>query len=238
MTLKHKFGNVIIPALPINRRTFEIFRFELNAFITRTLSKLSPKLRKVRRELTREKNLKVNIGSGGAGREGWINLDIRRHHKDQTIPCDIRYGLPFEDNQVRMLMAEHVVEHLDFREDVPRLLNEMNRVLEPGGHLRIVVPDGERWLRAYVSRDSDEWLALGMPELPDDMPTPMAMINHIFHQGGEHLFAYDFETISYVLKKAGFNRVSKKAFGESEVGDLAIDLPHHASYSLYVEAAK
>lgn len=35
----------------------------------------------------------------------------------------------------------------------------------------------------------------------------MDIINHIFRQDHEHAYAYDFETLRFVLKKAGFNRI-------------------------------
>ena len=63
-------------------------------------------------------------------------------------------------------------------------------------------------------------------------------LNHQFHQEGEHLFGYDFETLSFALKKAGFSSVKRQAFKVSVDPDLAIDLPIHESYSLYVEAIK
>lgn len=238
MTLKHRLGNFLIPHLPLNRRTLNGFRFELNALITSLLVRLSPRLRRIRADIAAQQHLRVNLGSGGSGQADWVNIDIGRNHKDQTLPWDIRRGLPFSDNQVAMLFAEHVIEHIEFREDVPRLMRDIYRVLEPGGWLRIIVPDGERWLCAYVSQDPQAWANLGMSTLPSDMPTPMTMINHIFHQDGEHFFAYDFETLAHVLRQAGFTKIQKMAWGHSALEALCLDQPHHAPYSLYVEAQK
>lgn len=64
------------------------------------------------------------------------------------------------------------------------------------------------------------------------------MINHIFHQSGEHLFAYDFETLSWALRHAGFREIVKQSFRQSCDPELAIDQENHAPYSLYVEARK
>lgn len=111
-------------------------------------------------------------------------------------------------------------------------------MLEEQGRVRIVVPDGEKWLEAYVTGDPEKWEELGCEDLPDDMPTEMSMINHVFHQDGEHKFIYDFETLYIHLKRAGFKNVNKMSYGESEDEELCLDSKKHAPYSLYVEAEK
>lgn len=238
MTIKQKIGAFLLPRLPISRRAFDLLRFETNAMMTRCIARLSPIAIARRRRLRRMDGIKVNLGSGGEGLAGWVNVDVRRHHHDQSLAWDIRRGLPFRDGQVSVLMAEHVIEHLDDRHEVPGLLREIHRALAPGGVVRIVVPDGERWVRAYVSGDPGAWSDLGFAQLPIDMPTAMTMLNHVFHQGGEHQFAWDFETLALALRSAGFRKVVKSSFGVSSRAGLAIDLAHHAPYSLYVEAIK
>jgi predicted SAM-dependent methyltransferase len=238
MTIKQRFGNWFRRQTAVNWRTISLLRFEWQAFGTRVLNRLSPFIRRTRRGLANQRHLNVNLGSGGRGREGWVNIDVARHHKDIAFPYDIRTGMPFAKGQVARIFAEHVVEHIEFREDVPRLLRSMWDVLEPGGRVRIVVPDCERYLEAYVTRDPAKWEALGVKALPQDMPTHMAMINHQFHQGGEHMFGYDFETLQFVLLAAGFAEVRKMAYGMSGDSDLCLDREEHAEYSLYVEARK
>ena len=66
----------------------------------------------------------------------------------------------------------------------------------------------------------------------------MHVINHVFHQGGEHLFAYDFETLAWALQQAGFSTVNQMSYRTSRDPKLAIDQDNHAPYSLYVEAVK
>ena len=89
-------------------------------------------------------------------------------------------------------------------------------------------------------KDKDLWRKLGwnVDRLPDDIYTPMHVINHIFHQGGEHLFAYDFETLKWALNRAGFPTVLRQSFGTSIDSELAIDRENHRPYSLYVDAVK
>jgi predicted SAM-dependent methyltransferase len=132
------------------------------------------------------------------------------------------------------------VEHLDFIDDIPRVFAEFHRVLEAGGAVRIIVPDAERFLRAYASGEAAAWRELGLDldHLPPGMTTPMVMLNHVFHQGGEHYFGWDFTTMESALRQAGFAQVIRQRFGVSIDPELAIDQPNHAPYSLYVDAVK
>jgi predicted SAM-dependent methyltransferase len=224
--------------LPFGNRAFAILRYELNAGITTTLNVISPRMRRLHSQLAKRQHVNLNLGTGGRGVADWVNIDVARHHQDLTLPWDIRRGLPFSDGQVARIFAEHIVEHIEFREDIPRLMREFFRVLEPGGRVRLIVPDGERWLHAYVTRSPDEWQGLGFSDLPPGMPTPMTMINHVFHQDGEHFFGYDYETLKYVLEQAGFHKIGKAAYQVSADPQLCLDRDEHAKYSLYVEAQK
>jgi predicted SAM-dependent methyltransferase len=238
--MKHAIGRVLIPLLPVNRRTFDILRFEWGCIYQRLRNACSPSYHRKISELRRLNNLSVNFGSGGYGLPGWINIDARASHKDTYIAYDMRRPLPFKTGSVKRIFAEHVVEHIDFRDDIPSVFTEFHRVLQPGGTVRIIVPDTERFLSAYVHRSEIEFSNLdwNIKSLPSDIYTPMHIINHIFHQGGEHMFAWDFETMEFALNRAGFSIVKKQSFRVSDDPELAIDRQQHASYSLVVEATK
>jgi predicted SAM-dependent methyltransferase len=210
----------------------------MNAALTTSLNFVSPRVRLMRSHLAKRQHLNVNLGSGGHGVDNWVNIDVARNHFGLTIPWDIRRGLPFTNEQVLRIFAEHVVEHIEFRDDIPHLMAEFFRVLESGGRVRLIVPDGERWLHAYVTGSHQEWVEMGFADLPPDMPTRMTMVNHVFHQEGEHYFCYDFETLEYILKQAGFRSVRKVAYRVSDDPELCLDRQEHAKYSLYVEAQK
>lgn len=213
-------------------------RFEAKCWLCRVKNRLSPAYHRTVRRLRAEKALSLNVGSGGRGLPGWLNTDAVGHPTDQTFVCDVRRGIPLSDGSVARIFAEHVIEHLNFKQELPAVLREFHRIMEPGARLRIVVPDGRRFAEAYVRGDRAQWAALGLDPLPGDMPTPMAMLNHVFRQGGEHHFAYDYETLEWALNKAGFAQLTKSAFGKSADPLLAIDREEHSPYSLYVEAVK
>jgi predicted SAM-dependent methyltransferase len=238
-TLKSRIGDVLVQRLGFSRRSLKVLRRELRAFRIRWGNAVNPWTRRTIRKLRQSRDLSVNIGSGGCGLPGWVNVDFAPG-ANMTLLLDIRKRLPFADGSARRFFTEHVVEHLNFGDDVPLLFSEFHRVLAPDGVLRIAVPDARRFLLAYALKDAAEWRSLGwaLDNFPDDICSQMQAINHIFHQDGEHLFGYDFETISLMLRKAGFRTVLQQPFGVSVDPALAIDQEVYRDYSLYVDAVK
>jgi predicted SAM-dependent methyltransferase len=238
-TLKHRIGKYILPIIPVDRRTFDMLRREINSVTLQTRNSLSLRYHIRKHKLSRSTELSVNFGSGGRGLANWINTDVG-YHADTYIRIDIRRPLPFSAGSVKRAFAEHVLEHIDFRHDVPKFLRNVYQILQPTGVIRIIVPDGERFIEAYVMNDKEKWRELGwdLNRMPNDIYTPMHIVNHVFHQEGEHKFAYDFATLKYVLERAGFQQVLKQQFKVSVDRELAIDQENHRPYSLYVEAIK
>ncbi|AOS45748.1 hypothetical protein Verru16b_02835 [Lacunisphaera limnophila] len=93
---------------------------------------------------------KLNIGCGHRALPGWTNVDF------VSVPGlvqahDLREPLPFAAGSFALVYHSHVLEHLD-RDGARRLLQECHRVLQPGGLLRVVVPDLEQKARLYLEK--------------------------------------------------------------------------------------
>jgi len=237
--IKQRLGESIILHLPITRHVFNHLRWELRSIWVRANNKLNPLYLYKKRMIFNRSDLSVNIACGGSAKEGWVNLDLMQH-KNLSLRYDCRKGLPLKEGSAARIKCEHFFEHLDFSEEALPFLKSCYRSLKKGGALRIVVPDAGRFLRAYQTGSKDDWLALGwdLDNLPPGFSTQMDIINHIFRQGEEHMYAYDFETISLLLKRAGFDKVGKSEFGISLDPRLTDDMPINKLHSLYVEAIK
>ena len=214
---------------------FNQLRFELHMLWVRVFHK----------KTIHDSNMLINIGSGTRSQPGWVNIDGFKDNNVDVL-CDIRTKLPFLDNSVRGIFCEHVLEHIDYDEDVPTFLAECHRVLKPGGTIRIIVPDAGRYLMAYSTNGWEE-LKIMRPltdELVDSYfreikySTKMELVNMIFRQFGEHKFAYDSETLITCPGKANFVNVEQSSFNNSRDIDVCIDTPKRQSESLYVEASK
>ena len=200
---------------------------------------------KTRAQLAGKTNIYANIGCGDAGLPGdWVNIDFSLYN-NVTHTFDCRKNLPFADNSVKGIFCEHFFEHIDYFTEVPYFLADCYRSLQPGGTLRIIVPDAERYLKGYCA---DGWDILKATRPLDDnlmdglmgiqYQTKMQLVNEVFRQGGEHKFAWDFETMKLVMNKAGFSKVFKMEYLKSHDAKLEIDQLVRKPESLYVEAVK
>lgn len=199
---------------------------------------------RTRRRWKSQRGLLVNLGCGNTGRAGWVNVDAFPAAGVNCV-CDCRRGLPFDNASCAGIFTEHFLEHVDYTEEVPLLLDECNRVLVSGGVIRVVVPDGGRYLRCYALPGWDELSLLrGLSSDHDDpysncrFRTKMEVVNEIFRQGTQHKYAYDEATLTQVLLDAGFTRIETKSFGVSADMRLVLDQSGRAHESLYVEGIK
>lgn len=97
---------------------------------------------------------KVNIGCGSRYIEDWINFDFVST-SPSVVAHDLSQGIPLTDNSVDFVYTSHVLEHFNLS-DGYHLLSECFRILKPGGHARIVVPDTELLARNYLTHLASE----------------------------------------------------------------------------------
>jgi predicted SAM-dependent methyltransferase len=239
MKFKQAFGRWILPRLPINEHVFHHLRLELGAIFVRVNHSLNPMMRLRIKKLQRRKGIKLNLGCGPFGLDGWVNLDLHQHER-VTLTADCRYRLPIGDGACRGIHVEHYFEHLNPTDERGRFLKECLRCLAPGGVLRIIVPDTERFVHAYVA---EGWLQFD--HLSGDgnsaeanFRTKMEALNHVFLQGYEHYGGYDFETLASVLQAAGLRHVTRCKYRQGDFPGGCIDRERHQPYSLYVESVK
>jgi SAM-dependent methyltransferase len=78
--------------------------------------------------------------------QNYVALELRGEMADvmrekypeaEAVVGDVEEGLPFEDDSFDRVIAIHVLEHL---RNLPAALDEISRVLRPGGRLAIVIP--------------------------------------------------------------------------------------------------
>lgn len=98
--------------------------------------------------------MKLNLGSGRSILPGYVNVDrcyerITDYPQGTTTINGEVFPLGYADNTCDEIRASHVLEHIGFRSTMA-VIEEWVRVLQPGGILKIAVPDFEWIARRYV----------------------------------------------------------------------------------------
>jgi predicted SAM-dependent methyltransferase len=183
------------------------------------------------------KPLRLHLGCGDRVTTGWLNIDAF-NRPGLDLRWDLRDPLPCLDNVAECVYSEHFLEHLH-REDANRFLEEICRLLQPGGMVRLGVPDAELYFRKYVEGGREFFeKQRHLGGTVNALETPAEVINQMFRMGGHHRFAWDFETLAMALRKVGFIEVTRQESGVSKRPDICLDDPNHLFETLYVEGIK
>ncbi len=132
---------------------------------------------------------KLNLGCGGNILADWENHDA---------DLDISKPLPYEDNSIDMIFAEHVCEHLT-TPDVVRFFMEAYRILKTGGTIRIAVPSVDK---IFDLADEPYLKWHGQSGFGDG--TKRGAVRSILLDHG-HLSAWNYPILDACLYAAGFD---------------------------------
>lgn len=184
-----------------------------------------------RRYLREHAVAKLQLGASFTGHPGWFNTDLFPE-RWPVMRMDAARRFPLPDAAFHFVFCEHMIEHVPL-DGARTLLAESFRVLRPGGRIRIATPDLARIIGVY-SAPADpvhqRYLerTLGTYALARDLPARVAAFNGMFYLHG-HRFIHDEESLSLLLRGAGFVDVRRFAPGESDTPELrGIEIHHHA----------
>jgi SAM-dependent methyltransferase len=181
---------------------------------------------------------------------------------DNVVVHDLRKGIPAESNSIDAVYHSHTLEHID-RAEVPGFMAEILRVLKPGGIHRIVVPDLERAVRAYIEdldagnddhdRTIEPFLEQAVRKGAHGTGRQSAVRRRIENlllgdarrRGETHQWMYDSLNLEQVLKANGFTdirRVDEKTSAIPGWDEIGLDVLHDGSPykpgSLWMEGRK
>ncbi|HYD21132.1 MAG TPA: methyltransferase domain-containing protein [Flavipsychrobacter sp.] len=175
----------------------------------------------------------LDVGCGHNADKTFVNLDYEWLPNVDIVWDITAKPYPFPDNRFEGIYTEHCLEHIPF-EHCDKNIKEFYRMLKPGGIVRIIVPDGEKYVNWYTRKKQGENV-----KMPDEeyYISPMHRINGIFRNHG-HLFIYDFDTLRILMEKNGFKNVRKCDYLQGANSDLFHDTEMRAVESVYVEGEK
>lgn len=177
----------------------------------------------------------VQYGCGLSAPEGWLNFDASPTLRMQRLPAigavapgvkfpaavrygDVVSGLPVASGSADAAYCSHVLEHLSFS-DCKRALKETLRILKPGGVFRMVLPDLAVLVGNYNAAAGDAEAAnrfmrntlLGV----ESRPRGLKGLMRSWLGNAEHLWMWDYPSLSAELAAAGFTGIRRAVFGDS-----------------------
>ncbi|MBI1286901.1 MAG: methyltransferase domain-containing protein [Flavobacteriales bacterium] len=152
---------------------------------------------------------KLHLGCGRRKVTGFLNADIMGSDFDMDFGVGV---LPLPSDHFEAIVSQEVIEHLELTQELIPLLRELKRILKSGGELWLSCPDMQKVCANYMKDKGVALLEDRKKRIPDfdlgDMPV-QHIINHLFHQDGEHKNLYDFELLEWAIKKAGFSDIKE-----------------------------
>jgi len=221
-----------------------------------------------------EEPVRLNLGAGGQSDPGWIAYDRSRGPLIARSPAlnrlaamtarragssaaawawprdtrvhDVTQGIPHATGSVDAIYSSHMLEHLT-REQARLVVRECHRVLKAGGSLRLVVPDLEVLVHAYLADDrtilpADEPTAadafvegLGLREVSSGSPFIRVVQRVLRSDVGGHRWMYDGTSLAHLVREAGFVDVARVEFAQGRDAAAAA-LDHRSPFHVHLEA--
>ena len=169
----------------------------------------------------------LNLGSGPDWRRpGWETTDHKANRSSTA------WRIESADETFDLVFSSHMIEHIPHFK-IDEVLSECNRVLRPGGGLRLVCPDLEAFARAYVAGDQSlfDRFVREDPTIRRDLGLGGMLMNFIvspgadnllFSRNGEciggyaHIYSYDYDMLRRLLERHGFSDIQRRGFCESD----------------------
>ena len=175
---------------------------------------------------------RLNWGCGAEGEPGWINSDLK-DGPGIDISCDIQDGLPLENDTLDYIVSIHALPMIPYP-NIVSVLEELKRVLKPGGVLRLALPDFDKGVRAYHMNERDYFF------IPDEEVKSMSgklIVQLIWYGYSRTPFTYEFA--EELIEKAGFKDVCQCKFKETySPFEEIVSLDNRERESFFVEAVK
>jgi predicted SAM-dependent methyltransferase len=150
---------------------------------------------------------RVELGAGVTQREGWIATDPwpeAPYNLDATQPW------PFPAGSVSHVFGDNMIEHVPL-DGARALFRHAIEAMQPGGRIRLVTPDVERYAAAYLEGGD-----LARAQLDAHRGAGMRVEHRVdvlrgvfIEYGHADGYAWDYESLSAELDSAGFVSIER-----------------------------
>jgi predicted SAM-dependent methyltransferase len=175
------------------------------------LSKVLRPIYKLHYWAFRRATTKAHVGCGRHYLPGFINIDANFQRRADYL-LDTRVGLPFPDNSMEFIYSCHMLEHVHINEAI-KILKEWQRVLTPGGYIRLTLPDFEYIFQILAGRDECDF--------PRHFTGRQGKAINFLFCDGQHKFAYSKEVLEELAREIGFSAVVPAGKTDAHISNLS-----------------
>jgi len=160
---------------------FDLFKRE--SFVPKRPDKIGGPRIKDLRSMLKVTGVALNLGGGADSYEGFTNIDLGRYPNVHIVSS--LQNIPYKDASVDLVVSNSVLEHIY---DYKSVIEEIYRVLKPGGYLYLSVPN---LCMRHHEYDYHRWTMPGLVELLGEFE----LVDHGFCRG----VAYSIDTLMEAL---------------------------------------
>lgn len=209
--------------------------------------------------------LRLNLGCGLQAPDGWVNIDrspslvldrmqvVKKALRTARVlqpehmvawPRNIRMvnvlkPFPYQDGQVEAIYSSHMLEHLYYEQAIS-VLRECHRVIQPGGVLRLALPDAAEFARSLTASSPDDAEAglkfsQSLNMQPLHAPSRRQRLVSRF-ASAPHRWQPTAALVMRMVRNGGFTDVRECSFLDGKLPDLGS--VEHREESIFVEGLR
>ena len=173
---------------------------------------------------------KLHLACGHNILTGWENFDIKPRSELVKF-IDLLEPFPLEDASVDFIFLEHAIEHFD-EVDGYKIMQEIYRVLKPGGVFRCSTPSLDTYVQRYINWNESfnerhrnlfgtRTRFLNFAFLAEASTTSTIKYIDGKHSTNDgHKFIYSSEDLLKKISDIGFTQIASSPLGKSEFQEL------------------
>jgi SAM-dependent methyltransferase len=191
------------------------------------------------RKIAKSSCTRLNLCCGPQRIPGYLGVDVS---PGADLRLDLgRYDLPLPDGSLEAVVCISAINYFT-RRRAAEIVAEVHRALKPGGIARFAAQDLESIARRYVEKDT----AFFFQRLPDgrerfEGPTlgdKFAAWFYGYVSGGSPCrYFYDFDSLAFLFRSAGFGVVERRPFGDSRLEHIEL-IDNRPDQMFFLEAVK
>ena len=183
----------------------------------------------------------VNLCSGEVILNEYINIDLDSRSE---LKLDLEKRLiPFQDNSIDRVVIMSAINYFTY-DRASIIIDDIYRILKPGGIIRVGVQDLELISKKYLDKDYKFFFQTNKSFMQRFHGETLGdKINYFFYRGGSgirnkhHKYMWDFNSLKFLFHNSGFEKIENKNYLESSIPNID-KIDNRAEMFFYLEASK